>query len=735
MMRSRTVAVLLLCMLSVVSLAGCRNRDVPVTLDIYTTGDSSLMSRTAERYFEVYQGGAWEEILVKGINIGTSLPGGWYTQFPANRALYRSWLEDIARLNVNVVRLYTLLDPAFYQVFHDYNSDPQNAPIWLLQEIWPHDEVPDLNFHEPEYKETYRKEVRLVVDALHGNAQIAGRPHRAYGNYSADISPFVLGLLIGREFEPDEVRATDALNPQLREYLGDFVVARDASPTEVWLAELCDVAMEYAQDRYGWQYPVGFVSWPTLDPLYHATEWEAIAISASPAYNDREEVRPDRFSRGVKNIAGFFGAYHIYPNYPDFMNMEPGFAEFADDEGSFRYIGYLHDFMSIHPAYPAVVAEFGISTSLNTAHLNPDGLNHGGLSEEDQGEMTVRMMKAIVNEGYAGGIIFEWTDEWAKKTWNTEPYMVPWERQVLWKNAMDPEQNYGILSMEPDRKPFQGLEHSLEDFDLAPLPANPLGQAAVTSLSLDVDEAFLYLSVGLGGATGSDGFLWDDFGLMLGIDTFLREAGEFKLPIEGVPILPTGVEFLLNISSPKDASMLVIPSYNRAEYAFAPAVSQKGIFARIEPVVNRERITRDGRTFPALRGDQSRLNYGQFDTEKEDYYSLAHWYADEDLSKIEIRLPWMLLNVSDPSSAMVMYDKEKHLKDPLRDQLEVVRTEGFVFYVATYSSSYKVLDYQPRQGSTLVSAAPYLWETWEEPSYKARLKKSFAIIAEYFGGK
>ena len=46
------------------------------------------------------------------------------------------------------------------------------------------------------------------------------------------------------------------------------------------------------------------------------------------------------------------------------------------------------------------------------------------------------------------GIIFEWMDEWAKKTWTTEPYMIPYDRHILWHNTIDPEQNYGILALE-----------------------------------------------------------------------------------------------------------------------------------------------------------------------------------------------------------------------------------------------------------------------------------------------
>ncbi len=689
----------------------------------------SMTSRTKDKYFEVYKNGIWEEMFIKGTNIGSSTPGRWFTEFPADRELYFSWLKDIGEMNLNTIRLYTLFDPAFYQVLKEYNENPANPTIKVIQEIWPDDFVPGCNFHNSTYKTTYKREVEKVIDALHGNLQEPGRAFRAYGNYSADVSPYILGILIGREFEPEEVESTNTKNPDINSFSGDYVKIDSGSPTEVWLAELCDFAQGYSQSAYNWQYPVGFVSWPTLDPLDHPTEQEPKNISAIPAYNDREEINPDRFYKGQKNLAGFFGAYHIYPNYPDFMNNEPGFSEVSDEEGSFKYLGYLKDFINIHPPYPAIVAEFGISTSLNTAHINPDGFHHGGISEDDQGPKIIRMVDGILDMGYGGSIIFSWADEWAKKTWNTEPYMSPWERHVLWKNAMDPEQNYGILSVEPDHVKFTGSSYK-----------------SIDSIEVDVDEAFLYLSIEVPDIN------WNNFDLNLGIDTIYRDKGEYKFPLKDSPPLPSGVEFLLKIKNQNDAKLQVIPSYNRAKFSYYSKKSEKGIFEDINPVVNRERFTLDKRRFPEIRSNQSILNYGEFDPYKENYNSLAHWYYDESSEKIVIRLPWMLLGVTDPSKGTVAYDETKYLKDPDSanfltaypkcaeetpdysiedaenmddwDRLGTAETDGFLFYLKWTNGSKNY--FQNKQEL-------YMWEHWEEPSYRYRLKTSYNVLKEYYG--
>ena len=737
--------------LLVVFTAGCDDEVAAPGREYDLVDDTRLVARTGERYFEVYDGEAWSDLMIKGVNVGTSLPGRWYTQFPADRELYRGWLEDIAAMNANTVRLYTLLDPAFYNVLAEYNSEPGNETIWLIQEIWPHDDVPDLNFYDDDYLEAYVVEIELVIDALHGNADIPNRPYRAYGNYSVDISPYLLAVLIGRELEPEEVEATDRANPEREGHEGVYVIAApgESSPTETWLAEMCDHTMSYSQAAYGWQYPVGFVSWPTLDPLDHKTEYEE---DGTPGYNVRETVDPNVFTAGPANHSGFFGAYHIYPNYPDFMNNEPAFAEYEDEEGVFRYKGYLNQFMEIHPPYPALVAEFGISTSLNTSHLSPDGLHHGGLNETDQGEMTVRMMRTIVDEGYAGGVIFEWTDEWAKKTWNTEPFMVPWERQVLWQNAMCPEQNYGLVAVEPaarsDEQLYTTWFSSNNQESFAALEEKPESFGKIKSIKTGADEAFLYLllELDLGEPAIQYNQPWEGIGIAVGIDTGFREAGEFTLPFSGLPELPTGVEFLLDLASPEEANLLTVPSYNRGEFNFFPQPTSDGHFTRIETLVNRERVTADGRVFEALYSDESRLEYGSFNPDHTDYNSLAHWNHDPENGRIVVRLPWMLLNVSDPSEGKMLYDSGQFNEHPVRDELSYQPTEGFIFYALTYSKQRRdtgntegwpqVIDFEPRDPGEAQfddSIAPYLWDSWEEPQHRFRLKDSFDIIADYFG--
>lgn len=751
--------ILLLTML--VAFAGCsassRTQFAP---EVAALDEIKMAARTGERLFEVYRDGEWQPMLVKGVNIGTALPGHYFTWFPADRDVYRGWLEDTAALNANVIRLYTLLDPLFYREFLDYNlAAPPEERIWLLQEIWPEEEVPGDDYFDGPYMDEYKEEIRNVVDALHGAAEIPGRRGRAYGNYSADVSPYVLGILIGRELEPHEVLMTDELNRDQNVFDGRYVQAKPgSSATEVWLALMCDYTLEYATENYGWQYPVSFVSWPTLDPLDHPSEWEPL----TEPYNDMAEVNPAHLQQGTENLAGLFGSYHIYPNYPDFMNNEPSYDNYHDGEGILRYGAYLRDFMAVHPPYPVLVAEFGMATGLTTAHIHPHGLHHGGVDEQQQGEMTVRMMDAIIEEGYAGGVIFALMDEWVKKTWSTEPYMIPYERNVFWHNALCPEQNYGLIAMEPAKVPFQE--------DAFVYKQDAVSESfSLTALHVDHNEAFLFLGIEISGAASADAEaaaslpdLPEGVGLLLGISTLGPERGNKVLPLQGED-LPHGLEFIILLTGNEaDGLLFVTAPYNRAELRFASphnmptGQSEEQIWETIRPVVNRERISEDGTVFPELRTNQSILPRGNFYTDAPDYDSLAIFYVNAAANRIELRLPWALLNFSDPSTRMVIDDPGEHREPPLRDILQTTISPGVSLcaLLFDYEDEHEVwpvdperegiypgelatdpLDCLPRQngGTGLAWELPfYTWEYWEEPVYKARYKEGFEIISTYF---
>src|SRR5258706_137834 len=80
--------------------------------------------------------GSYVPVFVKGINLGAALPGKFPTEFPRDTSVYLGWLETIAGLGANTVRVYTLLPPEFYRALATHNALPSAKKVWLIQGVW-----------------------------------------------------------------------------------------------------------------------------------------------------------------------------------------------------------------------------------------------------------------------------------------------------------------------------------------------------------------------------------------------------------------------------------------------------------------------------------------------------------------------------------------------------------------------------------------------------------------------
>ena len=676
---------------------------IPPAQSVFTReGTTKLVARTNDNLLQVWNERGWQDLFIHGVNLGIAMPGKWFTEFPNNKSVYYRWLTQIGELGVNTLRIYTLLDPQFYHAFSLYNRIHPDQPLYLMQEIWPEEEPEGNDYLDESYQREFEHEIRYVVDAIHGKAEIEERKGRAWGTYTHDVSSYVLGYLVGRELEPHEVEETDAINAGYT-FSGSYLtVTPQATPTESWLAQSIDYLMEYEESVYSWQHPVAIVNWPTLDILEHDSERNEHGEKIKE-YNDRTSVDINQLLEGPAMKAGLFGAYHIYPNYPDFMNNEPLYGTYQDEWGVFRYGGYLKEFMEVHTSYPAVVAEFGIATGMGNAHYNPDGYHHGGKTETEQAEGIIRMFEAMEKEGYAGGIIFEWMDEWAKKTWTTEPYMIPYDRQILWHNAIDPEQNYGLLAYEAVKPKKPGVQIEKENL--------------IQTLSLRMDASFLSFDM-----VFSKQLDLTKEHLLIGLDTYGRDRGELLYAPSITEQAPSGMEFLVVLDDLENARLLAIPPYNSTNYGFAsyPNTRSTAVFEPIRKLINKERALSDKTPIAPHFEESSILRYGDL------LGSTNHWNLKDNT--LSLRIPWTRIHVSDPSSGTVLDDPQLFYSDPLRDVLTTSSSEGIVVSVL-------VVENQTNQVLDSIFPPPLVWETWNQPIFKERLKSSYGLLQEYFSEK
>ncbi len=84
---------------------------------------------------------SWEQIFLKGVNLGLAMPGHYPTEFSLTFDGYLEWFRLIGEMNANVIRTYTILPPEFYEAFAYYNLHYNNKKLYLLQGVW--DEEPE----------------------------------------------------------------------------------------------------------------------------------------------------------------------------------------------------------------------------------------------------------------------------------------------------------------------------------------------------------------------------------------------------------------------------------------------------------------------------------------------------------------------------------------------------------------------------------------------------------------
>ncbi len=723
-----------------------------------------LTLRVNGEAFEILRGGRWSPFFMKGVNLGLALPGKFPAEAPQDSALYARWFAQIGAMHANTLRVYTLLPPQFYRALRAYNLAHAEAPLYLVHGVWtelpPRDDFDDAGFNAE-----FAAEIRNVVDVLHGAARIAPRPGHASGRFDADVSPWTIAYILGREWEPYSVIGFNESPRAARSYAGQHLTIARGTPTDVWMVRQCDLLLTYEEDTYNAQRPIAYTNWPTTDPILHPKEtsfdqqmryrglkYDRDTSAGPPHEEEGVSLDPSLVRRTPRNVAGWFASYHVYPYYPDFMILDPGYDRASSSLGRSNYFGYLTDLRRVHRGIPLVIAEFGIPSSRGNAHLQPQGWHHGGLSEKDAAAANVRLATEIREAGAAGEIVFAWMDEWFKRNWFAMETELPPERGRLWQNAMSSEEHYGLLALVPgraDRTPLPGGDPQ-RWLALPPLQSAPLLGGDTATLRVGNDEGYVYLALELPSLRGRP-FPFGATRLQLAIDTRDPELGQAILPVSG---LRSGAafEFLVELNGPDDAQLKVTPEYNPymphrlvesgayfGEHFRRPLLSTPrfdGVFDSLWALTNRPRYTGEGQLVRGRGITVGRLRFARASDN-----SLADWWYDEATGTIQLRLPWAMLNVSDPSSRLVAWESDPQqalTRDQSRpaSRLVGVPTDGFRFAVVAIRPGPDVLGTIPARDDygnlPFDRFRTWRWATWEEPTWHEYLKPAYSALQQYW---
>ncbi|CAM3645108.1 hypothetical protein [Mesobacillus zeae] len=692
----------------------------------------SYNGRTDKNKIQVLKDGKWQDITIKGVNMGIGKPGYFPGETAITKDEYLRWLKAIGAMNANSLRIYTLHPPEFYEAFYEYNQTAEH-PLYLFHGAWVNEEM--LVEAEDAYSEgtqaDFKREIRQMIDIIHGNAEIAPVRGHASGKYAHDISQYVLGFIIGIEWDPEVVSNTDMLHKGMRPYKGEYFMATEqASPFESWITEMMDYTAAYETKQYNWQHTMSFTNWVTTDLLEHPNE--------PLEKEDLATVNPNHIKNTSQFGAGLFASYHVYPYYPDSLHYEKKYTDYMDKEGKKNhYAGYLHDLISAH-RMPLVVAEFGVPASRGMTHENHSGMNQGNLSEDEQGRINVKLFKSILSEGGAGGMVFTWQDEWFKRTWNTMDYDNP-DRRPYWPNVQTNEQNFGLLSFEPGRRGSElRVDGNREDWDKKKAkPAFKSKKGFVKDVYFTSDEGYLYYMLELNEPAD-----WDTDHLYLLMD-IADEQGQHHFELEkGVQAsTDLGIDFKLELTGNQTSRLMVDSYYDPFYFQYGNILKMipekeyarkkgNGIFHPIKLALNKAvYLPKNKETLPFQSYETGRMRFGNANPSSPQFDSLADICLSKDKRLIEGRIPWQLLNVKDPSTKEIMGDLWK------KGLQGSEKTEGINMEIAAVRDG-KLSETIPVENEMKTEKGGplyYTWDEWEQPTTHERLKKSYVYMKKAYG--
>ena len=597
---------------------------------LYDDGNTSYLFRVEGKYFQKYDGSEFKDYYIKGVNIGSSKPN----TFPGELGVTQDAFSDIKDV---------------------------------------------------------KKDLRDLVNIIHGNAKVEKRVGHAYGNYTRDISKYVIGWILGIESDQSLVEGTRDANKHVTSYSGDYLSCEKVEPYEVFWCEIGDYALKYEDEKYHMQRPVSYSNWPTADVMKHPNE----PLSKEDAIS----LTVDDLNAQNKFKTGIFASYHVYSYYPNFMFSEEPYCSYKDESGKINtYLGYLKNLIA-HNKCPVLIAEFGIPASRGVTHVNPiTGFNQGGVSARQQGEMLVSMFKDIKKSKCAGGLVFVWEDEWFKRTWNTMDYTNS-DYRAYWNDVQTSEQHVGLaeyISTECDLIPV--LDGELDEWSKKDI----IFEKNDTKIYVKCDSTYVYIAIQDKKAD------FDKKGNNLYFDinpnTGCGNYGDIKLSSDA--------DFILHIEGKNKTRLLVDPdsdSYVRAEPDWEKlnlVKDKKDSFHRIYLITDKSLLyPQTKKRLPVQKSETGLLHFGKVDVDDDIGDVLTDFYYKKHV--FEVRIPWGLLGFSAPSVKEINYSSKN----------TTLKVDGInIGYISANKN---------------IGEKQFKWDSWEHASYRHHLRQSYYILQEY----
>jgi len=639
-------------------------------------------------------------LTLRGVEIVPSFPGNLAWDFAATYDDYHRWFEQISEMNANSIYVSTIMDAAFYRAFYDFNRTNEQ-PLFLLQGVSGYDHS------------SLSNSLREAIDIIHGN-RINFLNRDGIEVFMSNISPWVVGLVVGSEWDADLVTFMNHFDPNMPDYFeGEFFSsAYGASRFEVLLAQIMDGAVTYETRRYKAQRPIGFISNPSIDFLDYY--WMYAMQLRKYVELDHENIIASEDAR-----AGMFAAYRLFYFTDDFSTRlsQEQKDEIAPILSTLNYgcfmDGYL-DLLNRYHSMPVIATGFGVSSS-----RAPRLMDTVPLTEREQGIGIAEMAMQIEQAGWGGAFISTWQDSWERRTWNTIFSSDPW-RYHYWHNLQGIDQAYGLMAFDPGlySRPVV-LDGTVNGW----FESQFVHEYQGIKIYAQYTPQGLYLML-YGEGVNPHNTLYVPLDIMPHSGTFTFNDRTFE----------RSANFMLVISGTHNTRLLTTQRNNAMFQRFALDIHNINPYIRIpsqwgsefEPIIVATqntyiidssdflRLSEEGHELRHMRyAVTGSLTHGIGDPSSPNFNSLADFAFGENV--VEVRIPWMLLNFYDPSQMYVHDDYFEHFG------VEAIRISEMYIGIAARNEYVAPMSPVPLQG----------WRNTVE--FHERLKQSYFIIQEMWG--
>ncbi len=682
------------------------NPDAEVSASFRTEGDRILHS----------EDGQWNDFEIRGVDLSASMPGEPATDFDADSSDYLRWLEEISELGANTVRVFTVMDSDFYDAFYRFNTESE-SPLYLLQGLQVSDRANygSKDTYDSDFRELLIQNGQSAVDVIHGRKLIMTEGARSFsgtGIYRHDISQWVMGYLVGSEWDSGNIAYTDMSTLHPESYEGTyFVTEPDAGRFETMMAEVMDRITDYETTKYKEQRLISFVSDPGNDPF----EYNTLYATRFFKYNqiDAENIRTTEAL-----TSGYFAAYRLSQFNDEFMTyftpeQKSRLGSILDNLNTEAvYNGYL-DLLGRYHSIPVVAAGFGFSTARAPVYEGEEPL-----TEKEQGESIIEVCEDAEDAGWSGVFVSTWQDVWERRTWNTG-YATLDSLFPVWQDVQADGQSYGLMQFSLQEEPVCLVDGRTDEWTENDIVIDD----GYGTLSMQYDEKYLY-------------FLAE-------VPDFDSETDVLYLPVDTTPEsgstycenydlnFSRECDFVIRVAK-GDSRVVVQERYETLwamhsyetdrKDAYEEELREKDspVFRPIRLLVQREDPVpvsgSVGGWLPSPVYETGKLREGNADPDSPDYDSLADFHYTQ--SGVEVRIPWEMLNFGDPA--------ERKIHDDYYDNhgIEYIQIEEI--YVGMLAGD----------ENRRIGMEPFFLQGWQKKSnYSERLKDSYYILQDYWTKK